>query len=129
VEEVLVTFEAMKAFKEAHKAIFETFGALAEKYNTAVENAEKVVRAKAVSCGPFDLYQFTVKYDAQKLHDEIGREDFLKVGGKIETSTIYTVDKATIEMSIARQAIPPEVAEAIVKNSPSYHKPEKVVLL
>jgi hypothetical protein len=128
VEEFLKAFEALEQFKLANAIFMEALGQLSAQYNAALENAEKAVRSQGVSCGPFELYNYTTRYDTQRLYEELGREDFLKVGGKLETKTEYVVDKATLEMNIARNVIPAEVVEVVVKNSPTYHKPDKVVL-
>lgn len=124
----LEAYERLQEFKVANAAFYRQLEQLSSQYNDALENAEKAVRSKQVCCGPFDLYQFAVKYDSQRLYEELGREDFLKVGGKIETTTTYSVDKAALEMNISRNLVPQEVVEVVVKSTPNYHKPDKVVL-
>jgi hypothetical protein len=128
VIEFLDAQDAMNAFKEEHAPIFEQFRVLAERYNAALQQADKACRSQSVSCGPFDLYQFTTKYDAEALHNAVGRDKFLLLGGKISTQTVYGIDKGRIDACIAQNKILPEVVELVRKETPAYHKPDQVVL-
>ena len=126
VVRLLEAKERIDRLKNAHAAVFEQLDELAEQYNTALEAAEKRVRAERVSCGPFDLYQWQTKYDAEKLYEALGHHEFLKVGGVIKTVTQYDVDKARVEAHITSGVIKPEVAEVIKEMSPRFKKPEKI---
>jgi hypothetical protein len=134
VEDVpeVATFEEAKQrlvdFKEKHAKVFHDFEMIVAKYNASLEQAEKVVRAKEVSCGPFELYQHQTKYDPVKLYEELGREDFLAMGGEIGKTTTYSIDKTNFETRVARGDIPQEVAEAVTAHSPRYHIPDKIIL-
>ncbi len=127
VVEFIDANDAIQAFKESHAEVFRQFGELVDRYNTALENAEKVVRARAVGAGPFNLYQFSVKYDAEALYNAIGRDRFLEVGGKLETTTTYAVDKGRLEAAAVQNKVPKDVIEQVRKETPSYHKPTKLV--
>lgn len=128
VVEFLDAQGALQEFKEAHKEVFEQFAQLAERYNAALEQAEQVVRARGVKCGPFDLYQFATKYNAEALYNAVGRGKFLELGGKIEQVTQYDVDKGRLEAAIAQKKLEPSVVDNIRKETPNFHKPDRVVL-
>lgn len=115
-------------FKNSYPEVFKTLEGLTDRYNTALEQADKVCRQRGVSCGPFDLYQFSTKYDAEALYNAVGRDKFLDVGGKIETQTVYDIDKGRLEACVAQRKVPEEVIEQVRKETPAYHKPPKLVI-
>lgn len=120
--------DALEEFKADHGEVFSQLQELTERYNTTLEQADKACRAGQVSCGPFDLYQFSIKYDAEALHNAIGRDKFLEAGGKIETKTVYDVDRGRLEACIAQNKIPADVVERVLKETPNFHKPDKLVI-
>lgn len=120
--------EELQLFQQEHAAIFTKLAQLADRYNTSLEQADKVCRARGVSCGPFDLYQFSTKYDAEALYNAVGRDKFLELGGKIEQVTQYAVDKGKLEASIAQRKVEGDIVDRVRKETPNYHKPEKVTL-
>lgn len=119
--------EDLEEFRAQHAEVFETFDALVERYNTALEAAEKVVRAAEVNCGPFDLYQYTTKYNGEKLFHAVGRDKFLELGGTIGTKAVYDIDKARFEAAVAAKKISKEVVDQVRKETPNYHTPNKAV--
>lgn len=128
VVEFIDANDAIQAFKESHPDVFREYSELVDRYNTALENADKVVRARQVSSGPFDLYSVATKYDAEALYNAVGRDKFLEVGGKLETKTEYTLDKGRLEAAAAQRKIGPDVIEQVRKETPNYHKPPKLVV-
>jgi|HigsolmetaAR202D_1030399.scaffolds.fasta_scaffold01372_4 hypothetical protein len=112
--------------KEGYPEVFERLRQLQQDYNQALEAAEKAVRGRQVSCGPFHLYQWQTSLDAEKLYEELGRDEFLKVGGKIQTVTTYDLDKNKFEAHVTAGTIPKEVVDVVKKVSPRYKKPEKI---
>ena len=129
VPEVLRFLEAKERFdnlRAAYPEVFEQLSQITEEYNASLEAAEKMVRSKQVSCGPFVLFQTQTKYDAEKLYEEVGRDRFLEVGGTVKTVTTFEIDKARLESHIAANTIPPEVVAVIREVSPRYKKPEKI---
>lgn len=119
---------ALDDFRAEHAAVFGQLQALTERYNSTLEQADKACRARQISCGPFQLYQFSTKYDAEALYNAVGRDQFLTIGGKVETKTVYDVDRNRLEAAIAQNKLPTEVVEAVRREVPSFHKPDKVVL-
>lgn len=127
VVEFIDANDAIQSFKASYPDVFKQYEELIERYNSALEQADKVVRARAVSSGPFDLYQFKTTYDAEALYNAIGRDQFLSVGGKLETQTVYDVDKGRLEAAAVQKKIPAEVMAQVRKETPNYHKPPKLV--
>jgi hypothetical protein len=128
VEEYILAREALDKFMEEFQEIFDIYKDMAEHVNDAMERADKDVRARNVSCGPWDKYQVQTKYDAKALYEAMGRDDFLAVGGKVSTVSKYDVDKAKVNASIDRGLIPPEVAAEIRIKSPRYKAPKEIGL-
>ena len=128
VSEFIFAQDALKEFKEAHADLFEELEGLVERYNTTLEQADKAVRANKVSSGPFNLYQFTVKYDAEALYNAIGRDRFLDIGGAIQNLPSYSIDRGRLEACIAQNKVPKEVVDTIRTESPAYHAPKKLLI-
>jgi hypothetical protein len=118
----------LNSLKEAYPEVFEHLDSLKEEYNAALEAADKAVRGRRVSCGPFVMYQTQTKYDAEKLYDAVGRDRFLEVGGKMSTITTYEVDRAKLEAHIAAGTIDTETVGSVREVSPRYRKPEKLAV-
>lgn len=128
VEVYLDTKKRIEDFKRRHAPIFEELALLIEEHNAALQQAEQHVRGREIKCGPFDLYQYQTRINAEKLHDAIGRNEFLKLGGVIGTQATYDIDKKALEAKIAQGLVPPSAVSAAVKVTPMYHVPEKLTL-
>lgn len=118
--------EKVDRLKEAYPEVFEQLASIKDEYNSTLQAADKAVRARGVSCGPFVKYQEQTKYDAEKLYDALGREKFLEVGGKTSTITTYDVDRARLEAHIAAGAIDADVLGEVRTVSPRYRKPDPI---
>jgi hypothetical protein len=118
----------MAAFKAANPEFFTYLGQLTDEYNSKLEAAEKAVRSAGASCGDLALYQYTTRYNPEDMFNALGQDKFLACGGVISTKTVYGVDKPHVDAAISDGRIPPKVAETVRKKTPSYHKPDKVVL-
>jgi hypothetical protein len=118
----------MKAFIDSNPQFFQYWNGLLEEYNERVAAADKAVRAKQVSCGDFELYQYSTRYDAEYMYERFGRDKFLELGGKLETVQQRTVDKKRVDINIQAGKISPEDAQHIKKQSPTYHAPKPVEL-
>lgn len=116
----------VKEFREQYADVFDTYNQLIEDRNSKLENAEKVVRAHKVTCGPFVLYQYQTKFNAQAFFDAVGREEFLKLGGNIQTVPQYSIDKKQFEAFAAQKKIPQSVIDQVVEVSPRYKCPDKI---
>jgi hypothetical protein len=128
VQRVLEEIELMDDFKARHRAFLEEFRERARSYNSAVEAADKVLRAELASCGPFDLFQIDTSYDAERLYSEVGEEEFKQLGGTVHPVPEYKIEKETIEALIKMGRIPPEIVKVVQKKTPKYHKPKTFVI-
>ena len=126
VLEYMTAKQELDNYVNQHRKVFEGYGQLAEVVNGIRGQADKEVRALNVSCGPWDRYQVQIKYDAEALYGALGRDGFLEVGGKLNTQTVYEIDKLKVEAAISRGDIPKEIAEAIRTEAPKYHAPKAV---
>lgn len=116
----------IRAFKESNPEFFRYWDELIADYNDKLTAADKVVRARGVSCGDWDRYQEATTYDAEYLYTRFGRESFLELGGKLETIEKRSVDKKRVDMAITAGRIPPEEAGQVKKVGPRYHAPNIV---
>lgn len=128
VAQFVETQERIKRLKEAYPEVFEQFDQLKDDYNAQLEAADKAVRSRKVSCGPFTLMSTSTKYNADKLFEQLGRKRFLEAGGIEQTVTVFSVDRGRLEAQIAANAIPADVIEEVRDVSPRYKKPEKITL-
>lgn len=120
--------ERINRLKEAYPEIFEQFESLKDEYNSALEAADKAVRARGVSCGPFTMMNTATKYDPTKLYEEVGRDKFLEFGGVEKTITVFELDKARFDSCIAAGAVPSSIVGDVKSVTPRYKKPEKIIL-
>lgn len=127
VADFLDSLGNLEAFRAKNASIFAEYERLVGEYNQKLEDADRTCRQREVSCGPFDLYNYSTRYDPKALFDMIGHDRFLEVGGITGTETTYTVDKKKVEIAIQQGKIPEDVVEGFKKISPSYHAPGKIV--
>jgi len=128
VQRYLEAEDRINNLKSEYPGVFDELKELVDARNAALEEAEKVVRARKVSCGPFTILSESTKYDAQAFFDAVGRDDFLKLGGTIETIPTYTVDKKRVEAAITQGLIPVAVLPAFVSQGISYSVPKKIIV-
>lgn len=128
VKRYLDAYERIQAFKAEHYELFQEFAQLLQDHNDALEDAEMDVRAQGVNCGPFTICGEVSKVDVARLHDELGEEDFLKVGGIIETKPVYTIDKRKFESLAESGSIPKEVVEVVYSKTLKFKTPSKAEL-
>lgn len=123
VDEYYFAKRKLEMFKAQHQALFTEYAAYVEEYNQKRQAAEKVVRAKNISCGDFDLYQEVTKIDAKALHDAVGREVFISVGGALKFGYDYKVDPKRLQLAVAQGRISQDLVNEITKKEPRYHMP------
>lgn len=118
----------LEDFQTANGTVFEEYAELAQQYNATLEQAEKVVRAQKVSCGLFDAYQPNDQFNPDKLYELVGRDDFLKFGGKIETITKFSVDRQKLKSLIDAGKLDKAVSDEVYTEGYKYKKPNPVTL-
>lgn len=106
--------------------VFMKYADLVDRYNTVLEEAEKEVRSKAVSCGDFDNYSTSVKFDPAKMFDELGEDMFIAAGGTMSNKIVYEVDAKKVEAAIAAGTIPEECVDNFREVRRNYRKPAKL---
>lgn len=111
--------------KAQYPGVFEELEELVQNHNTLLEAAEKAVRSRQGNCGPFNLYQYRTSYNAQKFYDAVGRENFLKLGGSIQTIPQYDIDKSQFKGFVAQGLIAEDIVKSVVEHGPSYKTPPK----
>lgn len=126
VADMLRVWRRIEQLKAQHPEVFAEFSDLVEQYNAALELAEKAVRVREVSCGPFDNYSVAVKIDPTKMYEELGEELFLRHGGKTSQVMSYSIDAETVRAAIAKGSIPKDCVNQFVKIQRNYHKPDKL---
>lgn len=128
----VIAFHNAKAqlewFKQQNPQLFSTLDVLIDNYNTTLEAAEKAVRGANASCGDFDMYQRITKVDGKALHDAVGREAFISIGGTIKKETTYKVDNKRLQLAVAQNKVPKEVVDEVTKEEPRYHMPKPAVM-
>jgi len=134
VDQVIEVMEFVEAQDELEQFIannqdlYDELCRLAQERNTRLEAADKVVRAAGVSVGPFNKISESKKINAEKLYEEIGAEDFVKVGGYTETVTAYKVDRERFLSLVRASQVPQEIVEVVVKDTASYANIPRYVL-
>jgi hypothetical protein len=128
VLEYLMAEEELEEFRTHHAKVFAALAPLVEKRNATLEAADKVLRAGGLSCEPFNLTHFTVKYNPEEAFNMLGRDAFLAVGGKIENKTVYDIDKDRFEAANAQGKIAEEVVTNVRTETPTYKKPKPIIL-
>lgn len=118
--------QELDGLKADHPEIFRLYTDIVQRYNAALEAADKAVRARSISCGPFDLYSSRPDYNGEKMYEELGKELFLACGGSTVRTTEYKVDKAKVESAIASGKIPADCVKEFKSTRVAYHKPEKL---
>lgn len=128
VQKVVDLKQEIDALKADHPDVFLKLTDLVDQYNTALEEAINVVRSKGVTCGPFDNFSVSVKYDATKMYEELGEELFLQSGGTKAKVQQLKVDTNIVEAAIASGKIPKECVGHFRTISRSYHSPDPITI-
>jgi hypothetical protein len=126
VQKVVDLKQEIDALKAEHPGIFMKLADLVDQYNTALEEAANEVRSRGVTCGPFENFSVSTKYDATKMYEEIGEDLFLQCGGTKAKVQQLKVDPNIVEAAIASGKIPKECVDHFRTITRSYHKPDPI---
>lgn len=118
--------EYLEEVKREHPGVLEALGELAEKRNAALESADKAVRALGAPCGPFKLHQIRTIYSPEALFDAVGEDEFLKIGGSIETKKVLELDEKRFEAVVAFGKLSPEVVDAVRRRQVTFKSIGKI---
>lgn len=122
VQAFLEVHERLETFKKTNELFFSYLTALADEYNEKLADAERVVRQKDVTCGPFVRFQEQVRYDANALYEIVGREQFIALGGVETRDIVRSLNKERIDLNIANGTIPEDIAKQVKKVSGKFRK-------
>lgn len=120
--------EKLEDWKKTYPGAYDELKEIQELYNSTLEAADKSVRAREVASGPFELLNYSTSFNANALYDAVGREDFLRLGGSVQTVQQYDIDKKQFEAFVAQKKVHPDVVKAVVSYGPRYKKLEKVTI-
>lgn len=120
--------DRLNAFREMHQEVFDQLDEILEEYNRALEDAEKEVRSKGESDGPFVVSGQQTSLDVDKLYDWMGHENFLMIGGTISVRQVLGMDMKRFESFVAAGVVPKEVLEECYQVKPRFRAPKKVEL-
>lgn len=125
---------AVNEFISKHAGLFDELAQLADARNTALQDADKAIRALAVDrgvgidCGPFRFKHFNRRVNFEKMFDTLEEEDYTKLSGIVSTVPNYTGDRTTVLRAIDNGEVPADVAENFYSNSPTYEAIAELVL-
>lgn len=120
--------QQLEAFKQTYQQFFDALAPIVANYNQKLEAADKAVRAKQASCGAWELYQKVTKYDSKALHDAVGRDTFIAIGGSVKHAAGYKVDAKKLLLAVAQGKIPQATVDEIAEETCSYHAPKPAIL-
>ena len=112
---------ALRAFDAQHKGELDRLRDLEEERDILMQAAEKAVRAKKVSCGPFTLVSEAIRIDWKALYDALGSRAFKrKLGGRVEREPKYTGDRDKLMVAIESGAVSAELGKRVQTSVPRY---------
>lgn len=124
----LKEFDRFESAQEALAAALEPLQPLIEEYNAALEETEGAVRARGISIGDFKIVKEYDEYDADRLFELVGREQFLGWGGTEKTERKLGVDKVKLRSFIAAGKIPKAIVDQIQTRQRKYTMPKPLKL-
>jgi len=126
VAEYMQAQAELDAFAEQLGQHMEHLKALVAARNTKLQSADKAVRSRGVSCGPWNIFQTQTSYDAKSLLDATSRETFLQVGGSFATVQTLSLDKSRLKVAIDSGILKKEVVESVRTVTPKYKAPKPI---
>jgi len=126
VQAFLERRKALDAWKEKHAKALVELAKIMVTYNPCLTAADKAVRERRVSAGPFHLKQFNAERDAVALRRVLGVDEFERRGGSVTKIEAVEMDKERFDAIVA--TLPEETQAKCVTYSPVYDKPKLIVL-
>jgi hypothetical protein len=114
----------LKDYCAAKADVVATLRTLIDRVNASAQQAEKVVRARGVFCGPWQKHNTKKVLNTELLIDRIGVERFVALGGVQETKPTYKIDRERVELAIAKKELTAAEAQDIIREEISYKKTE-----
>lgn len=126
VQDLVDLKQEIESLKAEYPEVFMRLADLVDRYNSALELAANTVRSMEVSCGPFDNYSASIKYNPERMYEELGEDLFLASGGSIGTVKQYKADPNIVEAAIASGKVPTQCVDEFRSVSRNYHQPNKI---
>lgn len=127
VASYLAANSVYEAFKARNAKLLEEFIKVSEARNEALEAASAAVRARGISCGPFQLTGTPYfKVDALKVIEAVGKDRFYQLGGVSRDVTEYTIPYEKLVAAAASGAISKDVVDLAAKKVSSYSRIDPV---
>lgn len=120
VQRFVAEQERLRQFRQQNAQFFEYLSQLAKDYNEALAAARAACKQRDVSCGPIEKTSVKTTYDADVMYDLFGRDEFLELGGALETVQKRSLDKKRVDFNINSGRIDADRAALIRKTSSSY---------
>lgn len=124
VKEFEVTERVLDLFKIENGQTFKIYGELLDEREQKRQVAEAAIKSVDASFGPWERFSEQKTYYPMAVYQHLGEKGFLELGGKLETETVYILDKEKIELAIAANKIPEEIIPEIRKVTPKYRSPK-----
>jgi len=118
----------LRQFEIKHAKYMEEYRARVADWNKTREAADKVVRAKKISCGKWERFTEETRFDYAAMYDTLGRDRYLELGNTLSTITTYDGDNDRMKGIIAKGEIAEDVAAGFTTVIGKYHAPKKANL-
>lgn len=118
--------EFLEDVKRNHPGVLETLAHLTERRNAVLEAAQKEVKARQAPCGPFEVHNVAMIYDAEALYNAVGEEAFLTLGGSKETKVELKIDGKRFDAAVTFKKLPAELIDQVRKRRVSFKEIAKI---
>jgi hypothetical protein len=118
----------LDAAVEKHAKVLAEIRELVAVRNATLEAAEKATREQEVSCGPIELLNFVRSDNAVALYDAVGPARFTALGGLVESTEKYSIDRARFDALVLQDKVAPELVLQVVDFAPRYRKLPRFLL-
>lgn len=115
----------LRQFEIKYQKFMEEYRARVADWNATREAADKIVRAKKISCGKWQRFSEETRFDYAAMYDTLGRERYLELGNTLSTITTYGGDNDRMKGIIAKGEIADDVAATFTTVIGKYHAPKK----
>lgn len=112
-------------FKIENSAVLKIYQELLDDREQKRQVADAAIRATGKSISQWDAFSENKRYYPEKLYEAVGREAFLKMGGKISTVQQYEIEGQAIDLAISKKEIPEALAAEVKKVTLKYRSPDE----
>ena len=124
VDAFLASRAQLDAFADRNPTFIREYERRVEDYNQKLQDADHVCRARAVSCGPWQIEKRQIRYHAERIAELLGRERFEAIGGTAKTVTQYSIERQRVVAALKSGAIPRALVNDVRTITPTYQSPK-----